>query len=291
MADKKYRTIPLLVTMDLEIAYDHDLQEQMQILERLGDDLHKLSLPITIFTTSDAVKAFPDQVNILKELRHEFGLHGMAHSYDEDFSKLSLVKARDIISNATTIIQAVLGNKPRCFRGPFMTTSTATHKALIENGFIADFSVCSQRIDMFNAIGFKRGWLTAPRKPYFPSELSPYKKGKVPLVVIPLSCSGIPFVSGALYLFGFQFMRLFFSFLLQEAIWLSKPIVYMFHSYEFCSCRSDNNGKKLHRLYLQNREKRYQKNLMLLKYMIARKDIQPMAGSDFINRYPLCIKE
>jgi len=38
MADKKSRTIPLLVTLDLEIAHENDLQEQRQILERLGDD-------------------------------------------------------------------------------------------------------------------------------------------------------------------------------------------------------------------------------------------------------------
>jgi hypothetical protein len=285
MAGRKSHTIPLLITMDLEIAYDHDLREQKQILERLGDDLHELRLPVTVFATADAVKAFPDQVNKLKGLKHEFGLHGMTHSYEEDYSKLSSEKIHDNISNATAIIETVSGNKPRCFRGPFMTTSMATQKALIENGFIADFSVCSQRIDLFNASGFKRGWLSAPRKPYFPSEYSPFKKGKVPLVVVPLSCVGLPFVSGVLYLLGFQFTKMFYSFLLLEANWFSKPIVYMFHSYEFTACRAAINQKRLHRLYIQNREKRYQKNLMLLKYMSAGKNIQLMTGSEYIRIY------
>jgi len=50
--------IPLLVTMDLEVAGDHDLAEQAAILERLCVDLRRLALPITIFATADAAVKF-----------------------------------------------------------------------------------------------------------------------------------------------------------------------------------------------------------------------------------------
>jgi hypothetical protein len=283
MTDKMKNSIPLLVTLDLEIAHDHDFKEQGQILERLGDDLYKNNIPLTVFATADAAKAFPNQVQKLRVLKNEIGVHGITHSRDEDFTRMSFEKASDIIRKTADAIESVAGIKPKCFRGPFMSTSADTQKALIENGFIADFSVCSQRIDLFNATVYQLGWLTAPRRPYSPSDLSPYKKGKSQLMVIPASCLGLPFFSGVLYLFGISFMKIFYKILLKEARWFSKPVVFMFHSYEFAACRKGGGQKILHRLFMQNREKRYQNNLVMLKYMSAMENVKPMTGSEYVN--------
>jgi hypothetical protein len=277
--------VPLLVTMDLEIATDHDLQEQRKVLERLTDDLRKLDLPLTVFASSSAVELFHEQVKKIKAMGHEIGLHGKDHGANEKFNTLSLDEIRNIIGSATASVKNLLGSSPSCFRGPFNTTSATTQKVLLENGFSADFSVCSQRVDMFNTQGFQAGWLTAPRKPYFPSDFSPFNKGTVPIVVVPLSCIGVPFISGTMYLFGYRFMRTLFNVLFRESLLSSKPIVYMFHSYEFCPKIPGKKQKQLHRLYMQNREKRYQQNLRFLRYMISFHRARPMTAAEYLDHF------
>ena len=68
--------IPLLVTMDLEVAADHDLAEQSAILERLRVDLGRLALPITIFTTANAAVTFEGPLRALARAGHEVAFMG-----------------------------------------------------------------------------------------------------------------------------------------------------------------------------------------------------------------------
>jgi hypothetical protein len=277
-------TIPLLVTVDVEVAADHDLDEQAGVIDELRAGLHQLGIPITAFSTAEAAERFAPQVRRLQANGHEIACHGLYHSSSEDFSRMSGAAIRRTLDAATGRIATVVGRAPRCFRGPRMTSSVTTQRALVEQGYVADFSVCSQRLDLLNCRGARLGWLSAPRRPYFPATTSPFRRGDVPIWVIPLSCVGVPFLSGVLYLAGLPAMRALFRILLGEARRTGKPIVYLFHTYEFCS-RSQTPGlrsKALHRLYAQDRGKRYADTLALLQLMQAQSGVRPMTGSEYV---------
>jgi len=285
--------IPLLITMDLEIAYDYNIKEQGIILEKLCEDFKKLGIPMTVFTTSEFSDIFPEKIKMMHTFKNEIGCHGVNHIKEENYKKLHKNKISDNIIYSTKNIEDKIQEKPVCFRGPGMTTSCTTQKILIENGYIADFSVCPQRIDIFNSTGGDIGWLYAPRLPYKSSETSPYKRGNIPLWNIPLSCIGFPFISGMLYLFGLRFMKSFFRCLVRESLKTKKPIVYILHSYEFTGkiASSENNPEKekiknhkqsfIHNFYITEPVKRYNKSLDLLKYMLSFDSIFPTTGKEY----------
>ena len=283
--------VPLLVTVDLELARDHDLEQQRRVLDRLRGDLAEIGLPVTVFTTAEAAERCASEVSRLTDAGHEVACHGLTHAAGEDYSRMPVDSIRNALAEATRRIAAVVGESPCCFRGPRMTTSTAAQRVLVELGYRADFSVCSQRVDIPNSAGGRLGWLAAPRRPYLPSATSPFRRGAVPIRVVPLSCTAAPFLSGILYLFGARFMRGIFDLLLHEARRTSKPIVYAFHTYEFCDpapAGDANEGhtkpKRLHRLYRQDRDWRYASNLALLRHMLAQLDIVPTTGSAYLDR-------
>jgi hypothetical protein len=285
--------IPLLITMDLEIAHDHAIKEQEIITEKLCKDLKSLNLPITVFTTSEYAERFPEQIKGLSLSGNEIGCHGLNHSIKENYKKIEEDKIKYYLSNAESNIESVSGKKPVCFRGPGMTTSAKTQKILVQNGYAADFSVCSQRIDFFNSKGGDIRWLFAPRNQYNPSGISPYRKGDLPIRVIPLSSIMFPFMSGTLYLFGLKFMKKFFDLLIKEASKKCNPIVYLFHSYEFTgpagnNSKGNDSGKTdfykrplIHRLYKSDIRERYKMNMDLIKYMLSNDSVRPFTGNNY----------
>jgi hypothetical protein len=274
--------IPLLVTMDLEIASDHDLEEQSAILERLLMDLDRLALPITIFVTADAGMQFKRPLRALARAGHEVGCHGLTHALSENYRTMAETAVDSAISAATLKIGDVVGSPPRAFRGPFMTTSSATQRVLTDKGYLSDFSVCAQRVDLLTARGRTQGWLTAPRTLYHPSAGSPYRRGLLPLWVVPMRCIGAPFMSALVYLVGVTFAVRFFEALLSESRRTGAPIVYLFHSYEFTRRTegNPNHGPWYHRLYLNDREERYRRNLSLLETMVRSADVRPSRAGD-----------
>ncbi len=283
-------TISLLVTADVEIASDHDLEEQGRILEELRADLGALGLPITLFATSEAAERYAGPLRRLQAAGHEVACHGVSHAPGEDYSRMPPEAARSHVAEATRRIAAVTGCAPRCFRGPRMTSSAAAQQALVEAGYIADFSVCSQRMDLLNSRGARLGWLVAPRRPYRPAADSPFRRGDVPLHVVPLSCAGVPFVSGLLYLAGLPAIKALFRLFLAEARRTGMPIVYLFHPYEFCARRRAEDGtpqtqgpKWLHHLYRRDRRRRYADTLTLFRYMLAPADVQTLTATAYVD--------
>lgn len=265
--------------MDLETAYDHDIGDQRSVLEKLRFDLQSMGLPISIFTTSESAEEFKPELINLKRSGNAICCHGFNHSLSENYRDLDELQTSVLIREATGKIENIIQDKLYSFRGPGFSTSSITQKVLIENGYKCDYSVCSQRIDFMNSTGGRIEWIFSPRKPYHPSSNNPYKKGNSPLWVVPLSSIGLPFISGLLYIFGLSFMKSYLRFLIYEAIKTGKPIVYLFHSYEFCRYTGQiaPTGKTLdraprkfiHRLYSTNHAKRYYSNLKLLKYMVS----------------------
>jgi Polysaccharide deacetylase len=274
--------VPFLLTMDLEIAPDHDLFEQAAILHTLSHDLAVRGLPLTIFATATAAEAFTCQLRALVSHGTEIACHGLAHGLDENFTSMPESRARAILTQATQRIVKAVDSVPFCFRGPSMMTSSTVHKVLIENGYLADFSVCPQRLDWLTCRGGTARWLRAPRTPYRPSSSSPFRKGALPLVVVPLSSAIVPFLSGVLYILGLRFMQLFFRTLLFEARRSQGVIVYQFHSYEFTHFVAEGADARplRQRLYPSDPVRRYDLNLALLAY-IAQQPVAPMAASAF----------
>lgn len=277
-------TVPVLITMDVEIALDHELQAQGEVLEQLRSAFRSMGVPVTAFSTADAAQRFAAQLRGLLADGHEVACHGLSHDDSEDFSRMPPQAIRWTLATATRRIAAATGHVPRCFRGPRMTSSPITQRALVDMGYVADFSVCSQRLDLLNCRGGNLGWLSAPRRPYFPAATSAYRRGNVPIRVVPLSCVGVPFLSGVLYTAGLRAMRTLFRLLLAESRRTGKPIVYLFHPYEFSPRAAWQRArpKRLHRLYRADRARRYADTLALLEYMLSHSFVRPMAGSEYV---------
>jgi len=274
--------VPLLVTVDVEIAPDHHLDEQGQVLDRLRTDLR--DLPTTWFCTAVAAEQFSAPLQRLVQAGHEIGCHGLDHSPADDYRHMTLARANSVISEATRRIAAAVGQKPRCFRGPRMTTSRYTQSALVTQGYQADFSVCAQRMDLVACGGADMLWLFAPRGAYHPAQESPFRQGEVPIWVVNLSSLGVPFLSGILYLAGVSFMQALFRALLAESRRTGRPIVYLFHSYEFAHLIHPGQQPLHQRAYISSRVRRYQMNLALLNYMCASPDVYPMTASMFLEK-------
>lgn len=287
--------IPLLITMDLEIAKDYNPEQQRLILREINNDFKKLELPFTTFTTSEAVDCFPDELKAIHSNGNEIGCHGLNHGKDENYKTLNTDKIISNIKTSTNNIESIISEYPSSFRGPGMSTSASTQSVLLKNGYTADFSICTQRIDFLNTKGGDFKWLFSPRQPYYPSAESPYRKGNLPLWVIPLSCIGFPFISGMLYIWGLNFMKIFFRMLLKESLRNNKPIVYIFHSYEFTeyigikelindkSNISRNERSFLHNFYVSKPEIRHSINLELVRYMLSFDIVKPFTGKEYIQ--------
>jgi len=275
-------TVPLFVTLDLEIAPDHDRQRQASVLDDLRSDLATLRLPITIFTTADAAEEFKAPLRRLAEAGHEIGCHGTDHGPGDDYRKMSAGEAERRIASAVARIEAATGVRPRSFRGPRMTTSVATERALLRHGFVADLSACPQRLDSFRSgTGLLESAL-APRRPYRPSARSAYARGDLPLLAVPLSGALLPFVSGSLYLLGPALTRLFFRLLLAEARATGGTIVYLFHSYEFAAHVARDDRRPVHqRMYVRSPETRYRRSLDLFRFMTSRRSVAATTAADF----------
>ncbi|HWQ81608.1 MAG TPA: hypothetical protein VN514_05005 [Ignavibacteria bacterium] len=280
-------TVPLIITNDLEIAYDHDVEGQSVAIKKILFDFENLKIPCTFFSTLDALRMFKKELSDTNPDMLEVGCHGINHSDDENYKLLNRPAVEKNISLFDGFAASEFSRKPICFRGPFMSTSSITHEVLAESGYKADFSVCSQRIDFFYSKGGDIRWLTAPRNTYRASLNNPYRRGSSGIIVVPLSCMLLPFNSGIMYLLGFEFMKSFFDFLMRESVQSGKPIVYQFHSYEFSGFTGTNTSRLplLQKKYLSSREERYRMNLELIKYMLSYgKNIIPLKGADYINR-------
>ena len=279
--------VKLIVTLDLEFAPDHEASAQREVLERLHLDLERLRLPVTIFTTADAARVFRLPLAKLRDAGHEIGCHGRHHRFPgDDFSRMSEAEAALALQQAGDGIQRALDVRPRCFRGPWWTTSAATQSALIALGYRADFSVCPQRLDFFRTRGGTARWLTAPRGAYHPAPHSPFRRGSSPLLEVPLSCLGVPFIAGIAHLAGLGAGLALLRALQIEARLTGRPIVYLFHSYELCPRASAIADRRpwLQRLYATDPEQRYQRNLALLEAMRAAQGVEPLTGSAFVAR-------
>lgn len=277
----KLKKRPLLITLDLEIAPDHNDSQHSEVLQKLLYDFELLGVKSTIFVTAEASERYRHLSDFVSR-GHEIGCHGVHHRKDENYAKFTYKQSYDYLKTATERIQNATGVRTVYFRGPALSTSSPTQAALVDLGYCADFSVCSRRADVFISRGGNTGWYFAPSKPYHPHVNSPFRKGNVPLWVVPLSALGMPFMSGTLYLLRTWFMSSLYKALLLESNQVNNPIVFLFHSYEFTQ-QIEKQSNLIHRLYVKDRDHRYALFINFLKRMISDSKIECMTATQLIR--------
>lgn len=285
MSTRAGTPLAFLITLDLELAPDHDLDEQREVLARLCADLGALGATATVFATAQAAELFDTELRAWIAQGHEIGCHGLDHARAEDYRRASFATARAWIATASRRIERALGVRPRSFRGPRMETSAATQRALVAEGYAADFSVCSGRFDPFACQSFDPRWLLAPRAPYRPSWDSPFRRGQLPLWVVPTSSFGAPLSSGSRYLLGGAVSAGLMSLLAREARLRRGALVYLFHSYEFTRRTEIRDERPLYqRLYPRDPEWRYRANRSLLARALASADVEASTAGVYVQR-------
>lgn len=194
---------------------------------------HGLNIPATFFITAEPAHLLAREVDLMQTQGHEVGCHGLTHGHEEDYDMMPESTQRAYLEQATAKLQTLTGGPVHAFRGPRVKTSATTLRLLAEHGYLADSSVCSQRLDLISSNLINPGWLFAPRRPYHPHPHNPFKRGNSPLWEIPVSAAVIPFISSALRVLGLSALRSLFRVLYAEARLTGKPIVYLAHPTEF----------------------------------------------------------
>ncbi len=249
------RRVPVLITGDVDYSTHHAADEKGRSFESLLAIGRELGIPFTFFFVAREAEQVADQPSRLREAGHEIGCHGLTHGDEEEYSRMPEEMQRRYLEAATTTLKRIAGTDIVSFRAPRVKISATTFAVLASAGYQADSSVCSQRCDLVSSNGVNTGWLRAPRTPYHPSPDDPYRRGDMPILEIPISALGLPFISSALYVLGVPFMKLFLRSLVAESRRTGKPIVYLFHPYEFAAeipgAKSYHRNVRVHGLRLR----------------------------------------
>ena len=284
----------VLITGDIDPTPEATLEEKRKALVRTQAMLDDLGVPTTFFLVGNLSEDYAQEAPALAAAGHEIGCHGLTHDIDDEYGILPEAEQRERLTEAFRRIQAVSGTPVRSFRGPRVKTSAATQRVLLELGAIADSSVCPQRLDFVSSNLINWRWLVAPRKAYRPHAKSAFRRGRLPLVVVPVSAMGLPFLSGLLYGFGLGLMKGFFRILYAEARLTGKPIVYLYHPAEFAkqeiAVRHETNLKaiKARGFYFRRRlklrghvDERLRLMAELIRFMAGHRHVRFVTVSQF----------
>ncbi|MFC1646627.1 polysaccharide deacetylase family protein [Candidatus Omnitrophota bacterium] len=280
------------------------------VIEAL-DELNELGIKATFFVTASIFKGNRKIAREIISGGHQIAMHGLYHNAQEfnqfppeRYDKVSLSFQRKFIDQATKILEDAAGHKISCFRSPCFSISGGTICALEECGYLADFSVNSQRLDLLSSNPFACNHLLAPRLPYHPNYSNPYRRGNSNIWEIPLSSFIVPFAIMTLMTFRLKLTKLFFKTLHKETKATNKPIVYMMHPEEF-SPKSENvcaiNLKSLglkdflpfgsegivaRRMFrMTDPDKIYCSNRALLRYIQSHKDVSFVTADEYIKHW------
>jgi peptidoglycan/xylan/chitin deacetylase (PgdA/CDA1 family) len=239
------KQVPVLVTWDVDPDRWATFAQRQRALSRAIDLCEELDIKSTFFFTANFAFEYPGHIERMQEFGQEIGCHGLTHGDEEDYDRMPEDLQRTYIEEATRKLEAVTGMPVRAFRSPRVKTSAITLRLLAEHNYLADSSVCSQRIDFVSSNLINPGWILAPRRPYQPHYGNPFERGEIPIWEIPVSAMILPFISGSLNVFGLRFMKAFFRLLYSESRHAGKPIVYLAHPPEFV--RSDGQRPRFAR--------------------------------------------
>lgn len=221
------KEIPTLITCDIHIG-GYPVSKVDQYLRHLLTELDRLEIKASFLFPTEAAQRLKTAVRDLLCQGHEVGCHGLTHR-DEFYNCLPAERQKENLRAATRQLEEITQRPVRFFRAPAFKISNVTLAILEELGYEADLSVNSQRLGLLSSDVWNFGWMIAHRTPYHPHARFPYRKGKLKIWEIPLSCFILPFMSNTGFAFGLSFMKAFFRFFYCESGFLVKPIVYLTH--------------------------------------------------------------
>jgi hypothetical protein len=225
--------VTVLLTGDVDYSTHHRPEDKLRAFEQVRAAGRELGGAVTFFMVAREAAQLGSVPGDLHRDGHEIGCHGLTHGDEEDYDSMPAALQEDYLRQATAIISTATAAAVRSFRGPRVKVSGTTLGILSRLGYVADSTVCSQRFDVISSNLINLGWLRAPRRPYHPDAADAYRRGSLPILEVPVSAIAIPFISSVLYVLGLGLMKLVFRVLYLEARRTGKPIVYLFHPYEF----------------------------------------------------------
>ena len=197
------------------------------------DVLAKYDVKATFYFTGEFVELSPEALDTVADHDHEIGCHGYDHTPDRAFDILSYEEQLMELKRAKRLIENTSGKKIRSFRAPMLRINEDTVRALEKVGFKTDSSVCPQRFDGPFTFGSKRkiGWLLAPRKPYYLSKESVFRRGDSNILEIPISAMILPLIGTTIRIMP-NILKMLRKILYLESKASGKPIVLLFHPNE-----------------------------------------------------------
>lgn len=228
----KKRPVPVLITWDVDPDRWATVEHREKALTRALDLCEEFQIRSTFFITAQYAHEYPSHIERMKRLGQEIACHGLKHTDEEDYDRMPVEMQQAYLTGATNALQQMTGLPVRSFRSPRVKTSGSTLRMLSEMGYMADSTVCSQRVDFISSNLINLGWILAPRLPYHPGEKNPYKPGTLPIWEVPVTAAVLPLISSVLKVVGVHAMKAFIWLLYQEARVTGKPVVYLSHPTE-----------------------------------------------------------
>lgn len=292
----KLDLVYVLITWDVDPSPKTSLESRKLSLELATDLCNEFDILSTFFVTAVAEQASANALKRIQSFGHEIGCHGLTHGNEEDYNQMPEAMQREYISKATKMLEDMTNTPIQSFRSPRVKTSEKTLRLLSELGYLADSSICSQRIDFVSSNLINPGWIIAPRKPYHPHYKSAFLKGNLPIWEIPVSAAVVPFISAVLSIMGLSFMKAFFKLLYTEARITGKPIVYLGHPAEFTTdsqrtftpnefslSHIKTHGLLLRTLLYKNKEIWLEATRQFFGYMASFSDVRFLTVSEYVN--------
>ena len=292
---QKSNKVYVIISGDIDYSDHHAHSDKLMIFDKILNVAKELNIKLSFnFTAMEALK-IESRVKLLADSGHEIGCHGLIHNDDEEYNRLSYEKQFQYISEATKILAKITNKDVSSFRAPRVKVSSYMYQILGKLGYLTDSSICSQRMDLISSNMFNKDWVFAPRLPYNPSSSNPFKKGNSSLLIVPVSALCIPFISSVLYVFGLTFMKMLFGIFYLESLITGKPIVYLYHPYEFIP---EIKGKKKYgpnlkvhgprwrrHLYRGTPQDKLEKHIKLWEYMKKFKAVEIVTMKQFYYLY------
>ena len=201
------KTVPVLITWDIDPCPEANLEDKRSALAATLEMLEKLQIKSSFFFVALLAKHFSKEISAIIDSGHNIGCHGLTHGDEEEYNRMPKDLQRNYIYRATNMLHNITNRPVVIFRGPRVKTSHVAHDVLEEAGYIADCSVCSQRIDFVSSNFINTSWIFAPRLPYHPRKSNAFRKGNRKIWVISNSAIILPFISSCLYVLGLNFMK------------------------------------------------------------------------------------
>ena len=243
-----------LITNDVETTsvLNHKLRDKTgeyvlnQGMPRLLDLYDRYGVKATFFYTGHIARLFPEVVRMAHERGHEVGSHGLTHEVSQAFDVLTPEQQLEHLRQSKQILEDIIGEEVVSFRAPAARVDKGFPTIMKEAGFKVDSSVSSQRFDMMFSFGAlkKLHWITAPRKAYFVNEENIFRKGDAPILEVPISAMGFPYI-GTFMRIAPLLNRVTRRVLYWETLCNGRQFVFLTHPNEFID--EDQEGGKIER--------------------------------------------